>query len=161
MSTVTQTKPSTQTKYSTHAADEAEIRGLISAWSRALEAKDLDGLVANYLPDALVYDVKPPHRTEGPAAIRQVWAACLPFFPDRFQSEHRDLKIAVGGDVAFVHGLHHMKVIDQPDHPAGQSWVRVTSCYRKVNGRWKVAHEHVSIPFDCATGRVSPITDPA
>ena len=127
---------------------------------RALEAKDLDGLVANYLPDAVLYDVKPPYKSEGPAAIRQVWEACLPFFPAKFQSEHRDLKIAVGGDVAFVHGLHHMNVIDQPDHPAGQSWIRVTACYRKVDGEWKVAHEHVSMPFDCTTGEIAPIVSP-
>ncbi len=140
--------------------DEAEIRAMISAWSRALEAKDLDGLTADYLPDAVLYDVKPPYRADGPAAIRQVWAQCLPYFPKAFKSEYRDLTLAVGDDVAFAHGLHHIVVAGEPNHPAGQSWIRVTTCYRKVGGRWRVAHGHVSIPFDCATGQVAPITDP-
>jgi hypothetical protein len=26
-------------------------------------------------------------------------------------------------------------------------WVRSTAGYRKVNGTWKIAHEHVSLPL--------------
>lgn len=26
-------------------------------------------------------------------------------------------------------------------------WVRATVCFRKIDGQWKVAHEHVSVPF--------------
>ncbi len=152
----------TATMTATRAAsqDEAEIRALISRWSRALEAKDLDGLTADYAPDAMLFDVKPPYKTEGPAAIRRLWEACLPYFPESFESEHRELKISVGGDVAYCHGLHHIRPIDDPAHPAGHSWIRVTACYRKVQGSWRVVHEHVSMPVDCATGQVAPIADP-
>ena len=140
-------------------ADERAIRAMIAAWARALEAKDVDALTADYAPDALLYDVKPPYKVEGVAAIRQVWEQCLPYFPASFRSEHRDLTIAIGGDVAFCHGLHHIDVLGQPDHPAGRSWIRVTACYRRIDGRWRVVHEHVSIPFDCTTGQVAPITN--
>src|SRR5688500_9654150 len=139
--------------------DEAEIRAIISAWSRALEAKDVDGMIANYAPDALLFDVKPPYRTEGPEAIRRFWEVCLPYFPDGFKSEHRDLKLTVSGDVAFCHGLHHIKPLE-PNHPAGQTWIRVTACYRKIAGRWLVVHEHVSVPFNPMKGTVAFITDP-
>jgi ketosteroid isomerase-like protein len=27
-------------------------------------------------------------------------------------------------------------------------WVRWTACYRKIGGKWKVTHEHISVPFD-------------
>jgi uncharacterized protein (TIGR02246 family) len=157
MSTALKSKPNPS---STHSTEEAEIRRLIADWRRALEARDLDGLVANYAPDAVLFDVKPPYKLEGPAAIRKVWADCLPYFPKSFKSEHRDLKIDVNDGLAFVHGLHHVTPIDEPDHPAGQGWIRVTACYRKVAGRWLVAHEHVSMPFDCTTGKLAPITNP-
>ncbi|CAA9412049.1 MAG: hypothetical protein AVDCRST_MAG64-2423 [uncultured Phycisphaerae bacterium] len=140
--------------------DEAAIRATIAAWSRALEARDPDGLTANHAADAVLYDVKPPYKLEGVAAIRRTWAACLPYFPASFRSEHRDLRIAVSGDVAFCHGLHHIRPLDEPTHPAGRSWIRVTACYRRIDGRWQVVHEHVSVPFDCATGQVAPIFDP-
>jgi uncharacterized glyoxalase superfamily protein PhnB len=60
--------------------------------------------------------------------------------------------VEVDGDVAFVHGMHHF-VPEPADHPAGSTWMRVTACYRRMNGEWRVAHEHVSIPFDPMTGK--------
>ena len=83
MSTATALKPSHPTSQANQTRDEAEIRKLIAAWSRALEAKDLDGLVANYAPDVLLYDVKPPYKSEGVAAVRRVWEQCLRTSPRR------------------------------------------------------------------------------
>jgi uncharacterized protein (TIGR02246 family) len=159
MSTATQAEQTAPSAQSGSSRDEAEIRKLIAAWSRALEAKDLDGLLANYAPDVLLFDVMPPYKTVGVPAIRALWERCLPHFPASFRSEHRDLKLTVAGDLAFCHGLHHIAPDDKA-HPAGQSWIRVTACYRKIDGRWLTVHEHVSFPFDCATGQISPIVDP-
>lgn len=133
------------------AADEADIRGLIAAWSRAVEARDPAAIVAAYTPDTVLYDAIPPGRTVGADAIAATWARCLPYFPERFASEHTDLVVEVDGDVAFVHGLHHF-VPEPPDHPCGSTWMRVTACYKRMSGAWRVAHEHVSIPFDPMTG---------
>lgn len=137
--------------------DETAIRALIAKWSRALEAKDAAALVEDYLPDALLYDAIPPYRTQGPDAIKALWEQCFPYFPEKFRSEHKDLTIDVSGDLAFVHGLHHLAT--ETDHPCGASWMRVTSCYRRVDGQWRVAHEHVSIPFDPMSGKASYIQD--
>jgi uncharacterized protein (TIGR02246 family) len=160
MFTALKSKPVPPTGHNAVSPEEREIRELIAKWRAALEAKDLDGLAAGYADDAVLFDVKPPYKLQGPAAIRATWEQCLPYFPRSFKSEHRDLKIDVNGSIAFVHGLHHITPTDEPNHPAGQSWIRVTACYRKVNGRWLVAHEHVSMPFDCATGSIAPITNP-
>lgn len=138
--------------------DEAEIRALMSAWSAALETKDLDGLTAGYAPDVVLFDAKPPFRTAGPAAIRELWDACLPYFPERFTSEQRDLSVTVSGDVAFAHGLHAIRPVgDEP--PLGNTWLRITVGYRRIHGRWRVVHEHVSVPWDPMTDQMVPITD--
>lgn len=139
--------------------DEAEIRGLTAAWARALEAKDPEALVEGCAPDVLVYDLKPPFRLRGVDAYRQLWRACLPHFPDPIRSEHRDLEVSVDGDLAFAHGLH--RIVPIGEHScAGETWVRVTTCYRRIGGHWRVVHEHVSVPHDPTTGRVAPITRP-
>ena len=131
---------------------EAEIRALIEAWSRAIEAKDPDAIVAAYTPNTVIYDAIPPGKTVGAKAIRDIWAQCLPYFPKKFRSEHKDLDITVDGDVAFVHALHRF-VPDPPDHPCGMTCLRVTACYKRSGGAWQVAHEHVSVPFDPMTAR--------
>ncbi len=140
-------------KQTTHTqTDEAEIRELIARWSRAVEAKDSAAIVASYTPDTVLYDTIPPYRTVGADAIRAIWESVFPHFPDTFRSEHRDLAVDVDGDLAFVHGLHHFKPTPA-DHPCGSTWMRVTACFRRIGGQWRVAHEHVSIPFDPMTGQ--------
>jgi uncharacterized protein (TIGR02246 family) len=133
--------------------DEMAIRALIASWSRAVEAKDPAAIVAAYTPQTVLFDAIPPARTVGAQAIAALWEACFPYFPERFRSEHKDLEVTVDGDVAFVHGLHHF-VPEPADHPCGASWMRVTACYRRIDGAWKVAHEHVSLPFDPMTSKV-------
>jgi ketosteroid isomerase-like protein len=34
-------------------------------------------------------------------------------------------------------------------------WVRATLCFRKTNGKWVVTHQHLSAPFDPASGQAS------
>jgi ketosteroid isomerase-like protein len=38
--------------------------------------------------------------------------------------------------------------------------VRVTDGYRKVDGNWLIAHEHVSVPVDFATGKPDLMSKP-
>ena len=149
----------TMTTAAATGSDEAAIRGLIAAWSRALEAKDVEGLTAAYDPGVVLFDAIPPCRVVGVAHLRELWSMCLPCFPDDFTSEHRDVTVAVSGDVAFAHGLHRTKTAD-PDHPAGQTWLRFTSCYRRIEGQWRVVHEHISIPFNPMTNEAWYVKDP-
>jgi uncharacterized protein (TIGR02246 family) len=139
--------------------DEAAIRRVIARWSAALEAKDLDGLVADYADDAVLFDAIPPYKTVGKGAIRQVWANCLPYFPAKFKSEHRDIVIHVSGDTAVMYGLHHF-IPEPADHPSGQTWLRVTVGYRRINGQWKSVHDHISIPFNPMNNQAWMIRDP-
>jgi uncharacterized protein (TIGR02246 family) len=138
---------------------EEEIRALVDAWSKALEAKDIDGLTAGYAPDAVLFDIKPPYRVRGVQAIRRVWEEYLPCLPAKFTSERRDFTVTAGGDAAFVHCLHHVRAIGEAP-PGPDTWIRVTVCYHRIAGKWRVVHEHVSLPFDPRSGQVSFIPDP-
>ncbi|QDT98790.1 SgcJ/EcaC family oxidoreductase [Gimesia aquarii] len=138
--------------------DEDEIRSLAKAWSGSLESKDVDAMLTGYSEDILLYDVKPPYRLKGLEAYRANWEACLPYFPAKMKSEHRDFTVTVDGDVAFAHGLHHVVPIDE-ESPVGQTWLRITIGYQRTEGEWRVMHEHVSVPFDPMTEKVSYITD--
>ncbi len=139
--------------------DEAAIRRLISKWSDALEAKDLDGLVADYTDDAVLFDAIPPYKVVGKAAIREVWANCLPYFPEQFKSGHRDIVIHVSGDTAIMYGLHHF-IPTPADHPSGQTWLCVTVGYRRIDGQWKTIHDHISTPFNPMNSQAWFIRDP-
>ncbi|MCA9241348.1 MAG: SgcJ/EcaC family oxidoreductase [Planctomycetales bacterium] len=143
----------------TNCTDEQAILDLMAKWRSALERKDTAAMMEDYLPDALLFDAKPPYKIEGAAGIRKVWEQCLPYFPEEFESEHRDLRVHVDGDLALVYGLHHF-VPTPADHPCGQTWVRITIGFQRVDGRWRVAHEHASLPFNPMNGQAWFIPNP-
>ena len=66
--------------------------------------------------------------------------------------EMRDLTITVGDDVAFAHSLNRVTGTLKNGNGADY-WVRWTACFRKIDGTWLIAHDHVSVPLDVASGR--------
>lgn len=132
--------------------DDAAVRKLIAEQQAAICAKDLDDLMKPYAAEFVAFDAIPPFRTLGPEAWRQTWAGCLPHMPEVFEIESRDLCVVVSGEVAFAHWMFRFTG-PQKDHPAMQSWMRLTGCYRKIAGAWKVVHEHCSVPFDPHTSK--------
>jgi len=60
--------------------------------------------------------------------------------------EIRELRITAHDDVAFCHYLARIKST-RTTGEKNDYLVRVTSGFQKMNGRWMVVHEHVSVPF--------------
>ena len=87
------------TTESAPARDEAQLRQLIADQMSAICAKDLDRLMNHYAADVVVFDAKPPFQTQGAAAWRRTWEACLSCFPDSFQTEMRDRSVTISGDL--------------------------------------------------------------
>src|SRR6476469_4161266 len=59
-------------------------------------------------------------------------------------SELRDLKIETGGDVAFAHCFNRIHG-KRTDGSETNVWIRLTLCFRKIGGAWKVTHEQTSV----------------
>ena len=45
-------------------------------------------------------------------------------------------------------------------HSCGQTWMRATVGYRRIDGKWKVVHEHVSVPFNPMDNQAWFMRDP-
>jgi ketosteroid isomerase-like protein len=126
--------------------DEAQIRQLIDGLAKALRAKNVNGVMSNYAADVLTFDIVPPLQYLGADAYRKNWEEWFASWPGPIGYEIRDLSITAGDGVAFSHSLNriHGKRTNGEDTDV---WVRVTACFRKMNGKWKVTHEHISVPF--------------
>jgi ketosteroid isomerase-like protein len=55
--------------------------------------------------------------------------------------------VQTGGDLAFSRSLAHFAGTTKEGRRV-DSHVRSTLGFRKINGRWKIVHEHLSVPFD-------------
>lgn len=131
---------------------EPVIRGLVDRWAKAIRAKDVDGVVANYAPDVVAFDIVPPLRSVGIDAQRGGLEAWFPTWRGPIGYDVRDLTITAGDDVAFSQSLNRISGT-KTDGEEVDVWVRVTVGYRKLDGRWMVTHEHVSVPFDMENGQ--------
>ena len=134
------------------ATEEAQIRQLIDDWVKAVRAKDIDALMTHYAPDSLLFDIMPPLQHKGADAYRKLWEGCFPYFQGQIGFEIRDLSITVGDDVAFCHSLSRMSGTTTKGEEI-DNWMRATVCWRKINGKWMVTHEHVSVPIDMETNK--------
>ena len=125
--------------------DEARIRDLIEAWARAVRAKNIDGIMALHAPDILLFDVPPPVQSLGADAYSKSWEQFFSWFGDSGIFEISDLKITAGDDVAYCHGLIRCGGSETNGNKV-ELVVRLTVCYRKIDGQWMVMHEHHSLP---------------
>lgn len=132
---------------------EAEIRSLVADSVKALRAKDIDRLVASYAPDVMLFDVVNPLRSRGAEAVRKRLEDWLTF-RDPIEYEVRDLSISTAGDVAFSHSLNHVSATTK-DGKKLDMWWRASVGYRKLDGKWLITLEHVSVPFDMTSGKAS------
>ena len=136
----------------TRTDENAAIRELIEDWAQAVRASDIDGIMAAYAPDIRSFDAIAQLQFKGADAYRKHWEACIAMCPGPMIFEIHDLAIEAGEDVAFGHYL--LKCGTTGEEGKEQTgWTRTTVCWRKRSGRWMVAHEHFSAPFDMVSGK--------
>jgi ketosteroid isomerase-like protein len=128
-----------------HAEDE--IRQLIADQQSAVCAKHVDRIMSYYASEIVVFNVKPPFQTRGAKHWRQEWETALSHFPASFGIETRDLVVTASGDLAVAHFL--WRFTGMP----GQTWIRDTAIFKKIQGKWLIVHEHYSVPFDPETSK--------
>jgi ketosteroid isomerase-like protein len=144
--------PQTARSCTAPSAGEAEIRRRIDELVEAIRAMDLNRVMSIYAPDIVSFDVEPPLQHVGAEAKRNNWANVFSMYHRPFDYEVRDLAIAVGGEVAFGHGLIRISGTLTNLNKA-ERWLRSTSCFRKIAGTWLIAHDQVSVPLDLESGR--------
>ena len=125
--------------------DETAIRELVDGFVRAIRAGDIDGVLSVFAPDVVSFDLGPPLKHGGGEAFRRRWQAFFAAHDDPQVYEVTDLTIAVDGNTAFSRSLN--RTSNSPER-----WVRWTAGYRRIDGHWRIVHEHVSVPIDVRSG---------
>jgi uncharacterized protein (TIGR02246 family) len=132
--------------------DEAEIKRVIERGVEGIRNKDIDGVMSMYAPDLVSFDIVPPLQYVGTDAYRKQWGEVFSTFPGPINYEVVDLDITVGDDVAFAHSFNRLSATMSNGQKVG-NWLRWTACFRKIDGKWLIAHMQASVPVDLATGR--------
>jgi ketosteroid isomerase-like protein len=128
--------------------DVAAVRGVLAAQVAAMRARDAEGLVRQFTPDAVTCTLAPPLWNPAPV-VRDVAAlrAWMDTFDGPIDYENRELGVEVGGDVAFAYGVSRLSATPRGGKEGFDLWFRFTVGLRRVDGEWLIAHEHRSVPF--------------
>lgn len=127
-------------------AHDAEIRGLIERWAKAVQAQDLDGILAHHAEDMVMFDVPPPNELRGIDAYRESWAPFFRSFADSGVFEIEKLEVTAGEQVAYATALLRCGTREELARDPDVR-LRLTVGLRKEQGRWLIAHEHHSFPL--------------
>jgi ketosteroid isomerase-like protein len=129
------------------ASTDSEIRALVARRSEAIGAKDIERLMSVYSPDVVYFDLVPPLKYVGAAALRARFSEWFERWSSAIGQEVRDLSILASGDIAAAHMLIRASGTLKTGEGTG-FWVRASDCCQRTSNGWLITHEHISLPVD-------------
>lgn len=141
--------------------DEQEIRALESRFAAAFNAKDVDAIMKFYMPgnELFVFDVGVPRQHVGWEDYKKDWQEFLAMVPGPLKFDISELSVATDGKLGFSHSIQHMTWKGTDGSPMEMT-VRATDVYRKIDGKWLIVQEHVSVPVDMTTDKADMMSKP-
>lgn len=134
-------------------SDEAQIRGILYRYAKAVHDRDIDGIMAMYDRSGVIaYDIVPPLQFSSYDSYKQDYESFLEQYRGPITITFRGMTIVTDGQIAFAYMLEHVVGLSK-EGGEHNNWMRVTSCFRKMKGRWIDVHDHLSVPTDFVTGR--------
>jgi ketosteroid isomerase-like protein len=139
--------------------DEQEIRALQARMAAAVNARNLDAVMKEYVPgkELFVFDSDLPRQHSGWESYKKDWGGALDSAMD-MKVDVEDLGITVVGKAAFSHSLDHLIWTRKRDGSRDERLMSVTDAYRKIDGKWLIVMEHWSIPVE--DGKAVFVTKP-
>ena len=137
--------------------DEQEIRSLEDQFAAAFSAKDVDAIMKFYVPgnELFVFDMGVPRQHVGWDDYKKDWHDFLAMLSGPIKFTLSDLSVMSDGKIAYGHNIQHLSWT-MTDGSLMEMTVRVTDVYRKIDGKWLIVQEHVSVPIDFSAGKPMP-----
>jgi uncharacterized protein (TIGR02246 family) len=125
--------------------EAAEIQALIARWATAVRDENRPGIRADHDVDILMFDVPPPFRSRGLDAYMATWETFFSSQEKPVAFDLYDVQVTCGEDVGFVTAIGKCVNIDR-DGKREPLDFRLTVCLRKIDQKWRIVHEHHSLP---------------
>jgi uncharacterized protein (TIGR02246 family) len=124
-----------------------EIKALIEAWADAVRRHDLPAILAHHDDDVVMFDVPPPLQSRGMDEYKETWDLFFRYHKPSQAFDIEELAITAGDTVAFAVAIMRCGSGTVSGPPAsGGFQFRLTIGLRKVDGAWRIQHEHHSVP---------------
>jgi len=126
---------------------ESKIKLLIEAWAEAVRRHDLPRILAHHEQDIVMFDVPPPLQSRGVDEYKKTWDLFFRYHEPSQAFDIEELDITAGEDVAFAVAIMRCgsSTVSGSPEPGGFPF-RLTIGLRKIDGDWRITHEHHSVP---------------
>lgn len=131
---------------------EQELLDLVDERVRAVRERDSATLAARPAEDVITFDVLPPLNSRGSQATAEHLQPWFDGYDGPIDYSAQDVRVSAQGDLGFCSFLYHIGGTRKTGDEVNM-WVRATLCCRSIDGRWRIVHDHESVPFDPATGQ--------
>lgn len=125
---------------------QTQVHMVIEDWAQATRQNRKDEILKNHALDLVTFDVIPPMKYESAESYRQSWGDWQPETQGEGQFDLENLSVTVSTDLAFAHCFVRCGAT-MPDGHTFQDLVRATFCLRRIDGSWKILHQHISKPI--------------
>ena len=127
--------------------EETRIKTLLEDWADAVRRHDLPAILAHHAADMVMFDLPPPLQCRGIEAYERTWDLFFRYHKPGAAFDFRELAVTAGADAAFAVAIMWCGP-DSSRNPADNAGFlfRLTVGLRKVDGDWRIAHEHHSVP---------------
>jgi ketosteroid isomerase-like protein len=115
-------------------AEEQAVRDRDAHWNQVLAAKDLDGILAMYAPDATFMPANAP-ALQGPG-LRAAWSGLVGAPGFKLVLKAEQLTSSKSGDLVIDRGSYVLDITGQP-----QDRGKYVVVWKKVGGEWKAFHD--------------------
>jgi ketosteroid isomerase-like protein len=122
-----------------------QIRALIDRWAEAVRREDLPAIRADHDANILMFDVPPPFLSRGIDAYMATWQLFFSMADKPIAFSFEDIEITAGADVAFASAKGRCVNIDRGGKREPPEF-RLTMGLKKIDSKWRVMHEHHSLP---------------
>lgn len=116
--------------------------------NRSIRNKDVAGTISVFADRSVMFVLAPPLRFE--TGVNAPGADGLEDWFSTFESQieliFTHIEIVFDGNVAFTHCLENMKG-KRTDGTYTDLWYRETLGLQKIDGQWKITHQHQSVPM--------------
>ena len=133
----------------TMTSTDTEILAVLDERAAAHAARDVQRIRAPFTDDAVCYTLAPPLQQgpNTPYGTPEGVQAWLATFDGPVLISYRDPAVTADGDVAFVHTLTQMTATPAGAPGSFSFWFRSTFGLRRIDGTWRITHQHESTPF--------------
>jgi uncharacterized protein (TIGR02246 family) len=128
--------------------DSEQIRRLLERYVAACRKGDVKKVLSFYDKDLVVYDMPPPLKYTSKEDFKKSWEKWFSsVFDFPVQYDVIEMSVYTSKDIAFAYGIIYMCGIFKEDKQRVESTIRHTTCLRKKNNKWRIIHDHYSVPI--------------